>query len=295
MAHRGGQIGHRAVHIHVGLAGEGKVKPGEPQNTERTGAAEGLYAPRLHPEEGKFLIYAVVGIPGGGQNGLPVCGADAVRVPRHRPGGSGQLLCKVQRHPFQRLRRHRLGGDAALFLKAVGVVGRPPQQAESCIDRQSDAPGGQYKVRQRRPAAWACRQPPQRAGQPEHRRPDARQQQHLPHRAVEKVAQPGDTAHYREDHSAAQPIHGGAAGTRRQVGGEEQRQRHQPPKQRTAPGQIRPHSGRGRPVKLMTQRACTMTLPVSSVTSPEQNTILPPILSTFPTAVRVLPAAAAAR
>lgn len=48
-------------------------------------------------------------------------------------------------------------------------------------------------------------------------------------------------------------------------------------------------------MKHMTQLACTTALPFSSVTSAEQKASLPPTLSTFPTAVRVLPAAAAAR
>ena len=89
--------------------------------------------------------------------------------------------------------------------------------------------------------------------------------------------------------------HGGAVSAQGEIGGEKQSQRRQPPQQLAALPQIRPHRGSGRPVKLMTQWDCTMTLPFSSVTSAEQKASLPPTLSTFPTAVRVLPAAAAAR
>ena len=55
------------------------------------------------------------------------------------------------------------------------------------------------------------------------------------------------------------------------------------------------HSSSGFPVKHITVWERTTTFPVSSVISAEQNASFPPMRSTRPTAVRVLPADAAAR
>ena len=93
----GGQKAGRAVHIEVGLPGEGEVEAREVHGAERCGAADGLGRVILHPQTGELLIGGGVHRRGGGEDLLPGHGKAAILVPLHIVCRLCQLVGKVRR------------------------------------------------------------------------------------------------------------------------------------------------------------------------------------------------------
>ena len=74
-----------------------------------------------------------------GEDLVPADGEKTVLVPGDLAGGQVYLLGEVSGYPVKLLCAHLLGADAALVLKAVGVVVDPPGQTEPVQGRQRRA------------------------------------------------------------------------------------------------------------------------------------------------------------
>ena len=290
MAYSGRQKGRRTVHVDVRLAGEGEVEPGEAQSAQRAGAAEGLGAAGLGVQKGEFLRQHVQRALAAGQQLPVVQAAHAVPVAGDFTGGQRQLIGEIGRHLCQLIGGHRRGGQAAFLPEAVRVVAHAPQQAEAGVHRQHRAEGGGQHLCRRAPFPLGGDDVPYAVGGGYKSGAYGGDDQHLAHGEAPAAPQPPQPLLRRTDRPVPQGVHGRPAGAQGEVNGKERRQRQKPAAQRPAA-----HRGSALPVKHMTQWARTMTLPVSSVISAEQKASLPPRRSTLPTAVRVLPAAAAAR
>ena len=105
---------------------------------------DGLHSPVLEGQEGKELLHLPVDLGALREDLLLGHGKEA----RFRPGhGICRLLehlGKVRRHGSKVLRGHRLGIDAGVVLKTVGVILHAPQGAKSAVHRQHGAHGTQY-------------------------------------------------------------------------------------------------------------------------------------------------------
>ena len=133
----GRQQTDRAVHVQAGFPGVGAVKTGEVHGGEEAGEKHPLGHPVLPLQKGEAAGEIVVDRRAGGEDLVPRDGKQAVPVPGHLVRRLLKARDEQGRHPLQRLRRHGLGADAALLLKAVGVVVHPPAHTVEPPGRQA--------------------------------------------------------------------------------------------------------------------------------------------------------------
>ena len=284
MADGHGQIGGGTLIVEIGLAGEGEVEAGEIQRAHGPGGDKGLGHRPGKAQAVKFLYQPVIGVGRKGENVPPGHGEAAVFVPRHLIGQCGQFFGVLPGQRCQFLCRTAPGRQTALVLKAVRAVENTPHQAETGIDAQQCAQHRQQYTAGPQPPAGPCDQAPHLPHQIEQRGAKPRQDQHLRHGDGGDAAQLSQPLLQRQDHTAAQPVHGGFAAAQGEVHGEEYRQPRQPQQKGAAIPDKGFHSS-SPPVKYITEWPEAISLPVSSWISDSQKAVLPPTFFVRPVAI----------
>ncbi len=134
--HRRSEKGRREVRVHVCLRRKGEEKAGKVRQAQQPGKEKRLCRHRRARQFAAAALGLAIDGPGLLKHGLPVTGADALRIPRHAGRIAVCKLCKIRRHALKLFSRDGPGLEARARHKVIAVIEHAPQDAEARIDRE---------------------------------------------------------------------------------------------------------------------------------------------------------------